>query len=273
MPIHRGLDPAHLDRALDSLVRQTRPLDEVVVVADGPLADGHHAVLEAAERHLPLVREMLPVNRGAGVANQAGLLRCSGSWVLKVDGDDVSLPHRVERQLEHAASTGAEVIGAAMWEFRGSEDDVVSLRTPPLSHADIARRMRWNNPMNHPTTLYRREVAIGAGGYGDLRLMQDYDLFARMLAGGARFANLAEPLVLFRSGDAMFARRRSPAMRRCEWQLQRNLRAYGIIGPGRRYLNFAARQGARALPAGLMTRVHRRLFSSAVRPGRPGDEA
>jgi glycosyltransferase involved in cell wall biosynthesis len=270
MPIHAGLDPAHLARALDSLADQTRLPDEVVLVEDGPLGDTHHDVVATAVRRLPpLVREVLPVNRGAGLANQAGLLRCSGDWVLKADGDDVSLPDRLRRQLAHAGETGADVCGTAMWEFSDEEAHVVSVRTPPLTHDDIVRRMRWNNPMNHPTTLYRTDRARAAGGYGDLRYMQDYDLFARMLSQGARFANLAEPLVLFRAGDAVLARRRSPAMRRCEWQLQRNLRQYGVIGPARRYGNFAARQGARALPAGAMSRLHRALFSRPAETGGP----
>lgn len=265
LPAHAGLNPTHLQRALESIARQTRLPDEIVVVEDGPLPDEHRDVVSAAVKDLPpLVRELLPVNRGAGVANQAGLLRCSGTWVLKADGDDVSLPTRLERQLEHAAESHADVVGAAMWEFRDSENDIVWVRTPPLTHEAIARRMRWNNPMNHPTTLYRRVLAVDAGGYGEMRYMQDYDLFARMLARGARFANLSEPLVLFRAGDAVFGRRRSPDMRHCEWELQRNLREYGVIGPVRQYRNFAARQGARMLPPTAMARLHRALFSRSV---------
>jgi glycosyltransferase involved in cell wall biosynthesis len=265
LSVHAGLDPQHLSRALESLVGQSRPVDEVVLVEDGPLTTTHHDVLESLAGTSSVVRVVLPANGGAGAANQAGLLRCSGTWVLKVDGDDISRPERLERQLAHVAESGLDVVGSAMWEFRDTEDNVVSVRTPPLTHEEIARRMRWNNPMNHPTTLYRRDLAVEVGGYAaDLRYMQDYDLFARMLAHGARFANLADPLVLFRAGDAVFGRRRSGVMRRCEWQLQRNLREYRLIGPARRYLNFVIRQGARSLPPGLMRRLHRRLFSVPV---------
>jgi glycosyltransferase involved in cell wall biosynthesis len=248
---------------------QSRQVDEIIIVEDGPLSDQHHAVLEAPTSQIPVLREVLSVNRGAGVANQVGLLLCSGSWVLKVDGDDISLPRRLERELAHAAMTGADVVGSTMLEFCDTEENVISVRKPPLSHAEIVRRMRWNNPMNHPTALYRRSLAVESGGYdGDLRFMQDYDLFARMLSHGATFANIAEPLVLYRTGDAMFARRRSPEMRRCEWRLQKNLQQYGVIGPLRRFGNFAVRQGARTLPPGAMAAIHRRLFSQRPETGR-----
>jgi glycosyltransferase involved in cell wall biosynthesis len=266
MPVHAGIDPAHLARALESIAEQTRTPDEVVLVEDGPLSRAHHAAIAAAEPGLPsMITLVLPTNQGAGIANQTGLLRCTGVWIMKADADDISAPHRLERELSHAAETGAGVVGSAMLEFQGAESNVLSVRTPPLTHEEIVRRMRWNNPMNHPTTLYRADIAKEAGGYGDLRFMQDYDLFARLLSRGARFSNLEEPLVRFRAGDAVFARRRSGAMRRCEWQLQRNLRRYGVIGPFRRYANFFLRQGARTIPAPVMARLHRALFSRAWR--------
>jgi glycosyltransferase involved in cell wall biosynthesis len=266
LPIHRGLDVRYLARALDSVAAQTRRPDQVVVVIDGPVTPAHDALLEGVSSNMPMDVVRLPTNGGAGVANQAGLLQCRGEWVMKADGDDVSVPERLERQLEHVLSVGADVCGSSMWEFEDDETNIVSVRTPPLTHPAIARRMRWNNPLNHPTTLYRTEFAKTVGGYGDLRYMQDYDLFARMLAAGARFANLAEPLVLFRAGDAVMSRRRSPALRRCEWQLQRNHASYGVVSPPRRYANFVARQGARMLPEKGMTWLHRALFSRKVRP-------
>jgi glycosyltransferase involved in cell wall biosynthesis len=100
IPVHAGIDPTHLARALESIAAQTRRPDEVVLVEDGPLTDDHDSAIAAAEPGLPdLVREVLPVNRGAGVANQAGLMRCTGTWILKADADDISLPERLVRQL------------------------------------------------------------------------------------------------------------------------------------------------------------------------------
>ena len=64
-----------------------------------------------------------------------------------------------------------------------------------------------------------------------MRFMQDYDLFARLLAGGARMTNLAEPLVLFRAGDTMRRRRSARGYLALELELQRRLRSYGLIGP------------------------------------------
>jgi glycosyltransferase involved in cell wall biosynthesis len=210
----------------------------------------------------------LPENRGAGVANDVGLRRARGTWIAKADADDVSLPHRFEVQLRALEATASDVVGSAMDEFVGVETNVVARRPAPLTAEDIARRLRMNSPMNHPTAMYRRSLALAVGGYAELRHMQDYDLFARLHAAGARMTNLPESLVLFRAGEAMYARRTSRAMTGCEWSLQRNLRRYGVIGPVRRWSNLALRLTFRRLPRPLLRAAYRVLFHDhGVRAG------
>ena len=104
----------------------------------------------------------------------------------------------VQRQLD--------LVGSAMLEFEGGPEHVVGVRRNPAAAEQIATRMRLNNPINNPTVVFRRRLALDAGGYADLRYMQDYDLFARMLAAGGRAENLDEPLVLFNAGDGMISR-------------------------------------------------------------------
>ncbi len=100
--------------------------------------------------------------------------------------------------------------------------------------------------------------------------MQDYDLFARMLANGAVMANLAEPLVLFRAGADMHKRRSSRLFVRLEWQLQHRLRDYGLIGTSRMIANLGVRLAFRFLPPPMLRLVYRRVLSSPVAPSTPG---
>jgi glycosyltransferase involved in cell wall biosynthesis len=263
LPVHAGVDPDHFRRALDSILEQTLQPAEIVLVEDGPLPAGLRTVVDGYAGTPELVRVVLPVNRGAGVANGAGLRRARCTWIAKADADDVNLPTRFERQLAAAVAGDLDLVGAALDEFVGGEADVVARRAAPESAEAIARRMPINNPVNHPTAFFRRSLALDVGGYPDLRYMQDYDLFARMLVAGARMRNLPEALVLFRAGDAMYARRTSRAMTRCEWQLQANLRRYGVVGPLRRWTNLAMRLTFRRLPRPLLRLAYRLLLSSA----------
>lgn len=266
MPVHAGIRPDHLAAAVDSVLEQTVPVDEFVVVEDGPLTAGLNAVLEAAERRLhgQVVRVRLPVNAGAGVANQAGLAVAQGAWIMKVDADDINLPHRVETQLAVCLERGVDVCGAAMLEFDETPEHIVAIRRSPRSMTEIRKRARFNNPMNHPTTFYRRDLALGVGGYPAMRFMQDYDLFARLLVSGATMANLDEPLVKFRGGPQMRRRRRGGEVLRLEWELQRRLRSYGLVGWPLALRNFAVRVAFRLLPDSVLRLVYGRVLSRPV---------
>ena len=266
LPVHQGTTPDELAAALDSLDRQTLVADEVVIVEDGPLSAEHTLVLDRyADSRPGVVRIPLPTNQGAGVANQAGLAAATGTWIAKMDSDDLLLPHRFETQLAALRRTGADVCGAAMWEFDGDPQQPTRLRTNPETHDGIARRMRFNSPINHPTSMYRRELALSVGGYPRMRYMQDYDLFARMLVGGGRMINLPEPLVLFRAGDAMLRRRSARGYLLLERELQRNLRSYGLIGRGRAARNLVVRGAFRVLPRWGLSRAYARFLSTPAR--------
>ena len=149
LPVHAGIPVKTFRAALDSLAAQTRPADEVVVVEDGPLTVDHDQVIDqyAASRG-GVVRVRLATNQGAGVANGAGLRAATGTWIAKMDADDVLLPHRFETQLAALEETGADLCGAAMWEFDHDPERPTRLRTTPATHVAIARRMRFNNPVN-----------------------------------------------------------------------------------------------------------------------------
>lgn len=267
LPVHSGVAAAHLEAALDSILGQTLPAPEVVVVEDGPLEPAQRAAIDRfATRHGRVVRVALPRNGGAGVANQAGLLVASGAWIAKVDADDILVPTRFETQLRALRDSGADVCGAAMWEFEEDPATPLRVRANPLDHDAIVRRMRFNNPINHPTVIYRRALALEAGGYPTMRFMQDYDLFARLMVAGARMSNLAEPLVLFRSGDSMRRRRSARGYLALELELQRRLRTYGVIGPIRMARNLVVRCTFRLLPQRAIRHAYARLLSSPVVP-------
>lgn len=265
LPVHAGIDPEHWRSALVSIADQTEPALEVIVIEDGPLTPAHDDVLAGfVDRGLPVVRLALPENRGAGAANAAGLAVARGDWIAKADADDISVPDRFARQRASLERSGADLCGAAMWEFDEDPRSPIALRGNPLEHEAIARRMRFNNSINHPTAMYRRETAQAVGGYPDWRYMQDYDLFARMLASGAVLTNLAEPLVYFRAGESMRRRRSARGFARREWVLQRALHGYGLVGRARMVSNFVIRMTFRSLPSPMLKLAYGRVVSSSV---------
>lgn len=261
MTAYRGTTVEELERSVASITAQTRAPEQFLVVVDGPVPPALDAALAAAAAaHPTLCIERLPRNVGSGLASARGLALASGDFVARHDSDDVSLPHRLEVEMDAVRQRGLDLVGSAMLEFEGTPDHVVGVRRNPRTHDQIAARMRLNNPINNPTAVFRRQLALDAGGYADLPFMQDYDLFARMLAAGARAENLDEPLVLFNSSDAMLARRTGWRMLPHEWRLQRRLRNTGTIGNVLLVRNLVVRGAFRLIPARPLKRVYALLF-------------
>jgi glycosyltransferase involved in cell wall biosynthesis len=250
LPTYHADDPEHLARAFESAVDdQVLKPDEVILVRDGVVPPRLQAVIDRLVEGSKVPVRVVPLeqNIGLGHALDAGLAACAHEVVARMDADDISLPERFAQQIPVVAQ-GYDLVGSALLEFHEHEDDIVGLRTPPLTDAEIRKWARFHDPFNHPTVVYRRSMVQAAGGYQDLALMEDYWLFARMIAAGARVANVREPLVKYRVGAGAYARRGGWQLLRSEIELQRQFRAAGFTTRSQYLRNLAVRGGYRLVP-------------------------
>jgi hypothetical protein len=178
------------------------------------------------------------------------------------------MPHRFE--VEMPLIEDADIVGAGLLEFVGDTDDIVGQRVPPTDAGQIQRYARMHDPFNHPTVVYRRGAVLAAGGYGEFPLMEDYALFARMLAGGARAVNVAEPLVFYRVGPEAFKRRGGTGLLRSELRLQREFRRRGFTSPVEFARNVLVRGGYRLIPWWCRRAVYRPIVAHFTEHPEPG---
>ena len=254
MSVYRGTDAAELAVCLQSLAVQTRPADEVVVVLDGPVSDAVLGVLD----QFPARRVELADNVGLGRALNAGLDTITAEFVARLDSDDAAHPERFARQLEYLqAHPEVAAVGTAVREFEQHIDDSGPVRALPENPREYAK---MNSPLNHPSVMFRVEAVVGVGSYQHVPFMEDYDLWARLLAEGWELANLPEPLTYLRVNEAQMRRRASSETRKAERTMQKNLVAYGLVSKPRAAFNLVARNAYRTLPIGLTKRVYTRLF-------------
>ncbi len=249
LPVYAGDDAAYLERSFLSVTRdQTLRPDEVVVVRDGPVGEEIAAVLGRLHELTPVPVTLVPLEKNVGLACalEAGLEACKHEIVARADADDISRPERFAVQVPLVAD-GCDIVGSAIQEFDDDEHAPGMVRVPPTG-ADIATTARFRDPFNHPSVVYRRSAVAAAGGYEHLDLMEDYLLFARMIAGGADAENVVEPLVLYRVGAGAYARRGGRRLLASELALQRTLHAEGFVTGPQLVRNVVVRAGYRVVP-------------------------
>ena len=97
-----------LPRCLDSLLAQTFPNLEILVVDDGS-TDNTRQVLEDYSARDSRVRGIFQENRGVTAARLAGVAAAVGDWVGFTDGDDAVEPDMFRRLLENAHTCHADI--------------------------------------------------------------------------------------------------------------------------------------------------------------------
>jgi glycosyltransferase involved in cell wall biosynthesis len=269
MAVYYGDDPEFVRSALDSVLEQTVPPQEIVIVADGPLPTALSTVLsEATSAHPKTVRvESLETNQGLGMALQIGVEACSHDLVARMDADDIALPDRFEKQLDYlAANPQVDVLGGYVAEFETDPESVESVRTVPTDPDTARSRAPFRCPLNHPTVMFRREAVLEAGNYSSLRSMQDYELWVRMVTQGYTIDNLPEVLVHCRTGEELYTRRGGLSYARIEVGLQRQFLQMGAISVPEFVFNICTRIPVRIAPRRVRGFVYQRLLRNEVLP-------
>jgi len=212
MSIYHKEKPSFFDESIRSMLNQTLLPDQIVIVKDGPLTiELENIIEEYVTTKVDLFTIVsLENNIGLGRALDEGLKHCRNELVARMDTDDISLSKRCQRQVQaFIDDPDLSIIGTMIDEFYDEPNNIVSSRKVPIEHEEIVKFMRRRSPFNHPTVMFKKSEVIRCGGYGTFRRKQDLDLFSRMINNGCKTANINESLLLFRSNEDNFKRRKS----------------------------------------------------------------
>lgn len=209
MSLYAKEHPEYLRQALESVFCQTLKADEIILVLDGPIGKELQSVVDRiAQSHPELKVVPLSVNSGLGTALNEGLKHCSYQLVARMDTDDICLPNRFEKQIEFMNNhPDIDIVSGWLNEFEGSQYNSISIKKVPATHGEISDYLKSRNPLNHPAVMFRKSAVEAAGGYKHFPLFEDYYLWIRMYKNGAKFANIQEPVLNFRTSPDMFRRR------------------------------------------------------------------
>lgn len=260
---YEGDDPEGLSQSLRSVLDQTVQPDEIVIVEDGPLTPELEGVLDELETAHPglIVRTALPTNQGLGAALKHGVETCSHEWIARMDADDIAVPNRFEQQLDYLEShPDTDVLGGYIGEFADDPANINTVREVPLEEEKLKPAARFQNPLNHPTVIFRREAVLEVGNYDSRRLIQDYELWMRMLAEGYTIANIPEVLVKCEAGEDLFRRRGGVEYAKTETRLQYKFLQLGVISVPVFVFNLLTRIPVRLAPNRIRGIIYRSIL-------------
>ena len=175
-------DRAHIGRAIRSVLNQTQPPEDIIVVDDGS-SDGTGEYLKA-EFGDRLIYHYHP-NRGLPASRNVALELSSGRWLAFIDSDDYWAPEKLELTItETIDRPSVGMVACAGVQCTPEGKLLCDLELPkPYSMGVVRSELRRRNPFSPSGVMIRRDVLKHIGGWPeDMRYAEDIVTFAKIAA-------------------------------------------------------------------------------------------
>ena len=232
MSVYKNDNVDFVKIAIDSILSQTIPPSEIVLVIDGLIdADLQQLISVYQFAHNALLHVIpLKQNQGLGKALHIGVENTQYEYIARMDSDDIALPNRMELQLKYLREhPECDIVGGQIEEFIEKPSNIVGKRIVPLLNNDLHQFIKSRCPFNHMTVMFKKSTVMKVGNYLDWHYNEDYYLWIRMALLRCNFANLAETLVYVRVGEEMYQRRGGWKYFKSERGIQRYMWQHHLI--------------------------------------------
>ncbi len=208
MPCHNAAP--HVEEAIASVLRQTYPQIELIVVNDGSTDGSTDIVERLAAAHPGRITVLHQTNSGPYAARNRGLAQAHGNFVAFLDADDTWHPDAL-KQLHAALTDTLADVAYCGWQNVGEAASNTQPYIPPnYAEADATALFLHACPWPINGVLLRRQLVDTLRGFSErLPTAMDYDLWLRMLALQPTVVRVPEVLAFYRRyprGDAHIPR-------------------------------------------------------------------
>ncbi len=221
-----------IEKAIDSVYSQTYDDFELIVIDDGS-TDETSYILERLKTKYGFKLLTHKKNLGIVKALNNGLAEAKGKYIARMDGDDIMLPERLEKQIEFLKNNPElDLIGTQVEIFKEAEkQDIycgcrlksldIDLSTALkniqkerelsegvkiyqkwnnslLTHKDMLENLYVDCPIVHPTFFAKKEFFERLKGYAETEYAEDYDMIFRAVFSGYKLGKVKEILLKWR---------------------------------------------------------------------------
>jgi glycosyltransferase involved in cell wall biosynthesis len=215
----------YLPAAVASVLRQSYADFELIVVDDGSTDSTPEVVRGIDDRRLRLVTN--PVSLGIAGARNRGLDCARGEYVAALDSDDIAYPQRLARQVSFLdAHPDFALVGSwSSWMDEWGRA-LRGVKRRPVDADDAAALLIFNSCLTQSSVMIRTATLREYRYDEAFTMSSDFELWARLAAGGCRMASLPEVLVCQREHPSRTTREKAERVVECQlaiyrWQLER----------------------------------------------------
>nr|QLL91172.1 putative glycosyl transferase [Plesiomonas shigelloides] len=195
MPVYR--DDGFLFDAVNSILNQTHKELELIIIANGVNCDDVESMLiskfnDSRIKILKTKIGQLPfaLNLGVSAAN--------GNYIARMDGDDISHPDRIKKQLDFMIKRNVDIVGSD-YQLIDEGGFVLKYIKTNTGSDEIKKKLYLGSQFCHPAVMMKKDILIKSQGYSFGFFSEDYELWIRLMYEyGAIGDNISEPLLNYR---------------------------------------------------------------------------
>lgn len=177
--------------AVNSVLLQTYEDFELLIIDDCSTDNTLKIVEKFKDSRILIIQK--EKNTGYTDSLNYGVTIANGEYIARMDGDDICLPERFEKQVTFLDNNSNIALCGTAIKIIG-EDRIIR---HPLKHEDIAIKLCFGNSFCHPSVMGKKEVFLENRYDKNFEPAEDYDLWTR-LAFKEELANLDEVLLFYR---------------------------------------------------------------------------
>ena len=194
-----------LREAIYSILNQSYTDFELLIIIDNPSnCQLKHTLTDLASQDSRIRLVENENNLGLAQSLNKGIGFARGSYICRMDADDVSEPQRIEAQLNYLRTHRLDLVGSKMSVIDEDGSLLYYVDTLPISSSSVAKALRYNNCVPHPTWFGTKELFSQL--YRQVPLCEDYDFLIRTIVSGHQVGNVPERLVCYRMSKASISR-------------------------------------------------------------------
>ena len=188
VPISVGIvvspnDSADLLRiSLNSLLNQTVGFEKTLILINGELSKEQLRIIQEykslSDSDTQIQSESLTINFGPALNKLINLT--TTEFFMRHDPDDISIPERTNILYDFISKSDSDIAYTNIYEYN-FETRLVGQRLISDGEINLAMSLFYRNPIAHSTVIFRTKKVADLGGYRDVYLAEDYDLWLRAI--------------------------------------------------------------------------------------------
>lgn len=196
-----------LGMSIESLLNQTYKDWELILCDDGSTDCTYAIASRFADKHNNILLIKNGQNKGLGYTLNRCLEIAEGKYIARMDGDDISFPERLEKEVEFLEKNQEyALVSTNVIYFDENGDWAVGKVIENPQKEDFVKF----SPFCHPASMVRKSVYNSVKGYTDEKRflrVEDYHLWIKIYSLGYRGYNIAQPLYKVRDDRKAMNRR------------------------------------------------------------------